>query len=423
MQSVESNDELSKVLTGKLGGLERGRGSAFLLVAYAFTIFISAFLLFQVQPLIAKFILPWFGGTPGMWTVCILFFQATLFAGYAYAHVLSSHFRPRTQSVVHAILLVAACLTLPIIPAESWKPVGSEWPELRVMQVLLATVGIPFFVLSSTGPLLQAWFSRTHAGRSPYRLYALSNVGSLIALVSYPFVFDWLCTRRIQAQLWSGGFVAFAIVCGICGLLLARHKAPATDRAEAAAAGNEQVPATPRGRRCNRCRTGAGLAVVVVRLGDGSVCAAFGNDESGLPGCGQRAFLVGAAADPVSLVLHSLLRQRPLVRTAGGDAGSRPGDRGGLPHTVGRQDGAPGHANHRVFSALFRLAMVCHGELSRLRPQARHLTAFYLLISAGGAARGIFVAIIAPLILKSYFELRAGTLGVRGLDPGRALPR
>ena len=124
MQSVESNDELSKVLTGKLGGLERGRGSAFLLVAYAFTIFISAFLLFQVQPLIAKFILPWFGGTPGMWTVCILFFQATLFAGYAYAHVLSSHFRPRTQSVVHAILLVAACLTLPIIPAESWKPVG-----------------------------------------------------------------------------------------------------------------------------------------------------------------------------------------------------------------------------------------------------------------------------------------------------------
>ena len=153
---------------------ESGGGSATLLFSLA--IFLSAFLLFQIQPLIGKFILPWFGGTPGVWTTCMLVFQLLLFGGYAYAHLTTSRLPPKGQAVLHVILLIAAVCALPIIPSLAWKPAGDVEPISRIILLLVATVGLPFFVLSSTGPLLQGWFSRVHAGRSPYRLYALSNV-------------------------------------------------------------------------------------------------------------------------------------------------------------------------------------------------------------------------------------------------------
>ena len=137
------------------------------LVLYSLTIFLSAFLLFQVQPLIGKLILPWFGGTAGVWSTCTVCFQFLLFGGYAYAHFTASRLSPRSQAAVHAALLLAACAALPILPADAWKPSGNEEPMLRIAGLLAVTVGLPFFVLSATGPLLQAWFSRTHAGRAP----------------------------------------------------------------------------------------------------------------------------------------------------------------------------------------------------------------------------------------------------------------
>src|SRR5438045_2675925 len=171
------------------------------MAAYALTIFMGAFLLFQVQPLIGKYILPWFGGGPGVWTTCMLFFQVLLLGGYAYAHLSSRWFKPRAQVWVHLGLLALALALLPITPADSWKPHVSGNPVPQILALLAISLGAPYFVLSSTGPLIQQWFSRTNPGVPPYRLYALSNAGSLLALVSYPFYFETHFTRKLQAEL------------------------------------------------------------------------------------------------------------------------------------------------------------------------------------------------------------------------------
>src|SRR5207247_11569 len=193
---------------------------AAIIAAYAVTIFASAFLLFQVQPLISKFILPWFGGSPAVWTAAMLFFQVALFGGYLYAHLTSSYLTPRSQFGLHLVLLtVAAALALytQISPSEALKPTGDEKsPLLQILMVLGATVGVPYFALSSTGPLLQKWFSDAFAGASPYRLFALSNVGSLLALLSYPFFFEVNWDSQEQAAMWSWAFVAFAGCCSFC---------------------------------------------------------------------------------------------------------------------------------------------------------------------------------------------------------------
>src|SRR5579872_7488577 len=168
MTSVQSFDESLQAAPAKNLPAETADGSPGLMAIYSLTIFLSAFLLFQVQPLIGKFILPWFGGLPSVWTTCMLFFQVLLFGGYLYAHLLNRYLAPRWQSIVHGVLLAVACVMLPIVPSETWKPTGTEDPTLRILVVLGASVGFPFFILSSTGPLLQGWFSRTHRGRSPY---------------------------------------------------------------------------------------------------------------------------------------------------------------------------------------------------------------------------------------------------------------
>ena len=190
------------------------------MAAYALTIFTGAFLLFQVQPLIGKYILPWFGGGPGVWTTCMLFFQVLLLGGYAYAHFTSRWLKPRAQAIVHLVLLAAALALLPITPGDAWKPHGGGNPTLQILALLAVSLGLPYFVLSATGPLMQQWFSRAEPGASPYRLYALSNVGSLLALVSYPFFFETHFTRKTQAGLWAWGLVAYVLCCGFCAVRL-----------------------------------------------------------------------------------------------------------------------------------------------------------------------------------------------------------
>src|SRR5262245_13479348 len=171
--------------------------------AYAITIFLGAFLLFQVQPLIGKYILPWFGGGPGVWTTCMLFFQVLLLGGYAYAHLVTKYLKTRKQIVLHTILILAALVTLPIVPSDSWTPHCTEHPTSYILLLLTVALGLPYFVLSTTGPLIQHWFLLSNPSRSPYRLYALSNVGSLLALISYPFYFETHFARRTQSTLWS----------------------------------------------------------------------------------------------------------------------------------------------------------------------------------------------------------------------------
>ena len=167
---------------------------------FGLTIFLGALLLFSVQPMIGKYILPWFGGGPAVWTTCMLFFQLVLLAGYAYAHANIRLLKPKAGAIVHLALLGLAIAVLPIIPKTYWKPADAADPTLRILLLLAVTLGLPYFVLSATSPLLQAWFGRVQPGKSPYRLYSLSNTGSLLALVIYPFVLEPYVPRTWQAS-------------------------------------------------------------------------------------------------------------------------------------------------------------------------------------------------------------------------------
>src|SRR5579863_5780310 len=195
------------------------------MLTYAITIFIGSFLLFQVEPLLARYILPWFGGTPAVWITCMLFFQLLLVAGYAYSHLIAARLTARRQATVH-IAIVSVCVMLmgalaliwqsPITPGPNWKPVSPDSPVTGIFTLLIVSIGLPFFILSTTGPLLQAWYARSHQTASPYRLYALPNIGSLLALVTYPFVVEPALSLRAQAMLWSLMFGLFSLGVFLC---------------------------------------------------------------------------------------------------------------------------------------------------------------------------------------------------------------
>lgn len=189
---------------------------------FGITIFLSAFLLFWVQLLLGKYILPWFGGAAAVWTTCMLFFQVLLLGGYAYAHFLSSRLESRAQVLLHCAvvlssLLLLGCLAVawnsPLTPGSNWKPHGVDHPVIQIVTLLSVSAGLPYFVLSSTGPLLQAWYRRVYEGGSPYRLYALSNWGSFLSLLAFPALFEPRLTLKSQARLWSLAYFAFAMSC------------------------------------------------------------------------------------------------------------------------------------------------------------------------------------------------------------------
>ena len=404
---------------------------------FALTIFTGAFLLFQVQPLIAKFILPWFGGTPAVWTTCMLFFQTFLLAGYAYAHLTVRYLTPRKQALLHIALLLAALAFLPVVPRAHWKPGPADEPIGRILLLLPACLGLPYFVLSATSPLLQAWFSRLNPGVTPYRLYALSNAGSLLALVSYPFVFEPALTRQTQASVWAWSFGVFVLLCGACAWRLWRT---GLDSLLSTSHVPEEHP-TPNIQRPTpndypnhghwkfdvRCWM---LDVFRRSMADASVS---GNAPPAtlnrllwflLPLCGSVLLLATTnklCQDvavvpflwvlPLSLYLITfilcfdsprwyfrksynllLIPMLALLCLALFLAQAMP-----LPGQIAIYTGG-----------LFVACMVCHGETCRLRPPPRFLTSFYLLIAAGGAAGGILVAVVAPLLFRSYAEMNWG---------------
>ena len=199
--------------------------TAAIVLLYAVTIFLSAFLLFALQPIIAKVILPWFGGTAAVWTTCLLFFQAVLLGGYLYSHLTTRYLAPRTQAVLHVVLLVLSLASLPILPSAGWKPAPDADPLGRILLLLAVSVGPCYAMLSTTGPLLQAWFSREQPGAVPYRLFALSNFGSFLALLGYPFLFEPLLAVLTQSLAFSVGYVAFAIACSAIALRSFRRSA------------------------------------------------------------------------------------------------------------------------------------------------------------------------------------------------------
>jgi len=370
---------------------------------YALTVFASAFLLFQVQPLISKYILPWFGGTPAVWTTCMLFFQVTLFAGYAYAHFAAEKLPARGQALIHLALLAIGWAVLPIVPDSAWKPTGPEQPTWRIVSLLTVSVGLPFFILSTTGPLLQHWFSRTHAGKSPYRLYALSNAGSLLALLSYPFVFEPAWSTTMQAQIWSWGFVGFAGLCALCAVGVASGGAASGEAASAAA-----IPAVDATAVSPPRRLSFGLYALwfFLAMVPSVLLLAMTNQV-----CIDVASVPFLWVIPLSLYLLSFIlcfdsdrwyTRRIYIPTALVLSGCV---------VAAMIAGAGVKIWLQVlvhFGALFACAMVCHGELVRLKPDPKHLTAFYLVISAGGAAGGLFAGVMAPLVFPMYLELHFG---------------
>ena len=374
------------------------------MAAFALTIFTGAFLLFQVQPLIGKYILPWFGGGPGVWTTCMLFFQLLLLGGYAYAHLIARCFKPRTQAIVHLTLLAAALALLPITPRDSWKPHGAGNPTLQILLLLAANLGLPYFVLSTTGPLMQHWFSRARPGASPYRLYALSNVGSLLALLSYPFFFETHFTRKTQAGMWGWGLVAYVVCCAFCAIRLMKTEgAQASSEVPTTAEGT--TPASDATVSPRRSRSVALLwlllpfcASVLLLAVTNKLC----QDVAVIPflwiaplALYLLTFIIcfdsprWYARLPYTFALIAALAGLCWALFNGSDLG--------LPKQLALYCGG-----------LFVCCMVCHGELYRLRPEASSLTAFYLMIAAGGAMGGIFVAVAAPALFTDYYELNWG---------------
>ena len=378
---------------------------------FALTIFTGAFLLFQVQPLIAKYILPWFGGGPGVWTTCMLFFQLLLLGGYAYAYLISRWLKPHAQAIVHLVLLASALALLPVIPSDAWKPTGGENPVPRILALLLVTVGLPYFVLSTTGPLMQQWFSRANPGRSPYRLFALSNAGSLLALVSYPFFFETHFTRKAQASFWGWGLLAFVVCCGACAVRLWRSH-PQSPQSKVQSRESESGPtedaplSSPVPAINSQPSTLNYLLWLLLPACASTLLLATTNKM-----CQDVAVIPFLWVAPLAIYLVSFIisfdsprwyRRLPftlaLILLLGAVCWVLP-----------QQSDVPLFLVLAIYSgALFVCCMVCHGELYRLRPEPERLTSFYLLVAAGGALGGLFVAVIAPLVFKTYAELPWG---------------
>lgn len=375
--------------------------SRLLVMLFATTIFTSAFLLFQVQPLISKFILPWFGGSPAVWSTCMLFFQVTLFAGYVYAHLTTQHLSPRWQAGLHIALLLAAAILLPITPDDSWKPDGSSSPTFRIVALLTMCVGLPYFILSSTGPLLQRWFSLQAPGVSPYRLYALSNIGSLLALISFPFVFEPALASPAQAGIWSWGFRVFAVFCAACAGRMFRSSNLDTLSQHAAARHEAaDLDHSPPPSWADRA-TWFGLAMVA------SVMLLATTNQV----CMDVATVPFLWIVPLTLYLMTFIlcfdadrwysRKWYLGLMGAAFLGVLKTLLSGTEVSIVLQVSV-------YLSAMFCCCMVCHGELSRQKPATRYLTQFFLLMSAGGAGGGLFVGLIAPCAFPAYWELHIG---------------
>jgi hypothetical protein len=363
---------------------------------HAATIFLSSLLLFLVQPLIARLILPWFGGTAAVWTTCMLFFQMVLLAGYAYAHASNARLAPRMQALVHTVLLVAALALLPIAPHEGWKPLGEEEPVSHILLLLVATVGLPYFLLSATSPLLQAWFARARPGQDPYRLFAVSNLASLLALVGYPFVVEPYLGNQEQVWVWSVLFAIFALLCaGVSWMGSGVGAAQRTDR-------EEEITAPTRADYVVWLALSATGSVMLL-----AVTNHITQNVAAIP-------LLWLA--PLTLYLLTFIiafEGRGLYRPAYWWSVVVVWTAGMLWLLVDTDHQFDLWLQLAMYlSGLFVACMFCHGELYRARPHARFLTAFYLTVSAGGALGGLLVAVVAPLVFNGYFELGLGLVAV-----------
>jgi hypothetical protein len=376
----------------------------------ALTTFLGAFLLFQVELMIGKAILPWYGGAPAVWTTCLLFFQVVLLAGYTWAHTLARR-TPRRQAVLHGALLAVSVAVLawhlriwgsPLLPAASWKPSGNENPPAAILLVLAVAVGLPFVALSATSPLLQSWAGRAFPGRSPYRLYALSNLGSLLGLLTYPFVIEPALPLRVQALVWTVVFALFAAASAACVVRMRGLASPSADPPSAFAArpdtGARESPRLT--QRVLWLLLPAAAAVMLLAVTN-QIC----QDVAVIP----FLWVLPLALYLFSFVVsfgHPKWYRRSLVHPALVVAAFVAG--------LVLYHGTDVPILEQIAAWSFVLLVsctACHGELARLAPERGHLTAYYLTLASGGALGGFFVALVAPLVFDGFWELHLGLLG------------
>ena len=367
---------------------------------------LSAFLLFLVQPLIAKQILPWFGGSSAVWTTCMLFFQGALLLGYAYSDVTPRALGTKRQPMLHIAVAFLALLVLPIVAPESWKPVGGEEPISRILMLLAVTIGLPYVLLSTTSPLIQSYFARLHPGSDPYRLFALSNAASLIALVAYPLVIEPFVGTRMQAVGWSGLFAVFVLLLVSLAWRVSRAEVQST---LADTASISSLPSPSEGQDLSDLTDAAKLDVKV-QLRWIALSAA----GSMLLLAVSNHITQNVASVPLLWILPLTLYLLTFILTFDGTGWYKRHLFAG-PFLVmviamcfllvDKDFQFDLVIQTSVFCVgLFVVCMVCHGELVLSKPAPQNLTRFYLLVSIGGALGALVVSVGAPLLFSTYVE-------------------
>jgi hypothetical protein len=368
-----------------------------LVLAFVLPMFLGAALLFLVEPMIAKMMLPMLGGSAGVWNTCLVFFQAMLLAGYFYAYAIERWLRRRLQIALHMALVASPLAIVGLLPLHlpaGWDPPSQSSPVFWIFALLLVSVGLPFFILSSTAPLMQRWFAESaHRGASdPYFLYAAGNAGSLCGLLAYPVLLEPLLRLHTHAVLWSYGYLFYVLAIGICALIVWRSP----NLSQRGTSAEIEQPAT--GDTWKERLRWIALAFVPSSLMLG-VTTALTTDVPAIPLLWVLSLaiylisfiLVFAKRPPIS---HAwLVRREPFLILAG------------LIPTVAQSKLSFPILLTLYLSVLFGVAMVCHGELATTRPAVRRLTEFYLCISIGGVLGGLFNALLAPLIFQTVLEL------------------
>ncbi|OLC16174.1 MAG: hypothetical protein AUH32_01900 [Actinobacteria bacterium 13_1_40CM_66_12] len=389
-----------------------------MIAVFALCIFASAFLLFLVEPMVAKMVLPVVGGTPAVWTTSVLFFQIVLLVGYGYSHWLAIRLQWRWQAVLHGVVLLLPITVLPIHLIPGWNPPTTGSPVGYLVVLLSVMVGLPFFVVSTTSPLVQHWFSRTGHPQAadPYFLYRASNLGSALGLLSYPALIEPHLGLHAQAQAWVGGYVAFLVLVAIClGLLAwARSRAgdlPAAPRpiagaSQAGSVDDKSITPITWSRRLRWVLLAAVPSTWML-----AVTSYFTTAIRPLP-------LLWVI--PLALYLFSfaiVFARRPLIPRR---LLNRIFPFYALPvlGLILLGGGGPFWTLALLhFGAFFLAALLCHGELAADRPNARHLTEFYWWLAVGGATGGLLTAVVAPVVFNDFFEYPIAIIGAALLRP------